>query len=88
VDLLPSPELLRSYCAVPPPGKPLHIARVWGRYNANPSYMGGVVAWNAPDYEVGLRGRGVGAGGVFDRPSLSTPLLPLVLFGFVAFVFF
>ena len=51
VDLLPAEDLLEFYCALPPAGKPCHIARVWDRYNANPKYMGGIVAWNAEDYK-------------------------------------
>ena len=51
VDLLPSRHLLKHYSHMPAAGRPVHIARVWGRYNANPHYMGGVVAWNRADYE-------------------------------------
>ena len=50
VDLLPDDELMTYYCKFPEPGKPIHIARVWERYNANPNYMGGVVSWNRSDY--------------------------------------
>ena len=32
-------------------GGPLHIARVWDRYNANPKYLGGAVVFCARDYE-------------------------------------
>lgn len=45
VDLLPSPELKPYYVSVPL-DKPVHIAAVWNRYNSNPSYFGGIVAFN------------------------------------------
>jgi hypothetical protein len=45
VDLLPSAELLDSYTQQPTV-HPIHIARVWDRYNANPSYFGGVVSFS------------------------------------------
>ena len=45
VDLLPSPEL-KEYYINSPTDKPVHIAAVWDRYNSNPSYFGGIVAFN------------------------------------------
>ena len=51
VDLLPSPELLPNYCKVPAEGRPVHIAKIWERYNENDDYVGGIVAWNGGDYE-------------------------------------
>jgi hypothetical protein len=45
VDLLPSAELL-DYYTQQPTVHPIHIARVWDRYNANPSYFGGVVSFS------------------------------------------
>jgi hypothetical protein len=44
VDLLPSPELKKYYITYPK--KPVHIASVWDRYGSNPSYFGGIVAFN------------------------------------------
>lgn len=45
VDLLPSPEL-KEYYINAPTDKPVHIAAVWDRYGSNPSYFGGIVAFN------------------------------------------
>ena len=45
VDLLPSNEL-KEYYINTPTDKPIHIAAVWDRYNSNPSYFGGIVAFN------------------------------------------
>jgi hypothetical protein len=45
VDLLPSPEL-KEYYINTPIDKPVHIAAVWDRYGSNPSYFGGIVAFN------------------------------------------
>jgi hypothetical protein len=45
VDLLPSPELKQYYINTPT-DKPVHIAAVWDRYGNNPSYFGGIVAFN------------------------------------------
>lgn len=50
VDLLPSKEL-RPYYAKLPIERPIHIARVWDRYNANPSYFGGVVSFSRAMFE-------------------------------------
>ena len=47
VDLLPSPELRPHYCTIPAPGAPVHVAKIWERYNENDDYVGGIVAWNA-----------------------------------------
>ena len=48
VDLLPSEDLLEYY--IQSPSSPMHIARVWNRYNANDKYFGGIVAFNAEDF--------------------------------------
>lgn len=45
VDLLPSPELKEFYINKPK-DKPVHIAAVWNRYGSNPSYFGGIVAFD------------------------------------------
>ena len=45
VDLLPSKEL-KEYYVKKPKDKPYHIAAVWDRYGSNPSYFGGIVAFN------------------------------------------
>ena len=50
VDLLPSLEL-RPYYTQLPSEKPIHIARVWDRYNSNPSYFGGVVSFSKEMFE-------------------------------------
>lgn len=50
VDLLPSQELQPYYLQLPT-DKPIHIARVWDRYNANPSYFGGVVSFSKEMFE-------------------------------------
>jgi archaellum component FlaF (FlaF/FlaG flagellin family) len=44
VDLLPSGELKEYYIHVM--DKPVHIAAVWDRYDSNPNYFGGIVAFN------------------------------------------
>ena len=49
VDLLPSKELQPWYIAYPQ--HPIHIARVWSRYNANPNYCGGIISWNKEDFQ-------------------------------------
>jgi len=49
VDLLPSKDLLPYYTNFI--NNPIHIARVWNRYSNNPSYFGGVVAFNSDDFE-------------------------------------
>lgn len=50
VDLLPSSDLLSSYVTIPTTS-PVHIARVWGRYNKNPNYFGGIVAFSGEMFE-------------------------------------
>lgn len=50
VDLLPSPELAEFYATVPARGTAYHIAAVWGRYNKNPAYFGGITAFCAADF--------------------------------------
>ena len=45
VDLLPSPELKKYYTSIPS-NEPVHIAAAWDRYNKNPEYFGGIVAFN------------------------------------------
>ena len=50
VDLLPSEELKEYYENVPT-DKPVHIAAVWDRYNGNPNYFGGIVAFNKTMFE-------------------------------------
>jgi hypothetical protein len=51
VDLLPSEELKPYYVQQPIADTPVHIARVWDRYNANPNYFGGVVAFSKDMYQ-------------------------------------
>ena len=46
VDLLPS-EDLKEYYLERPALIPVHIAAVWDRYNKNPNYFGGIVAFNS-----------------------------------------
>ena len=43
VDLLPSLQLHALYARAPDAG-PVHIGKLFGRYNSNPHYFGGVVA--------------------------------------------
>ena len=50
VDLLPSEEL-KEYYINPPTKEPIHIAAVWDRYNGNPKYFGGIVAFNKEMFE-------------------------------------
>ena len=45
VDLLPSPELKKYYTNIPK-DEPIHIAAAWDRYNKNPNYFGGIVAFS------------------------------------------
>jgi hypothetical protein len=45
VDLLPSHELKKYYTNIPV-NEPIHIAAAWDRYNKNPDYFGGIVAFN------------------------------------------
>lgn len=50
VDLLPSEELKEYY--IETPGKnPVHIAAVWDRYNSNPRYFGGIVAFRGDIFD-------------------------------------
>lgn len=49
VDLLPADNLGEYYTQVPK--SPLHIARVWNRYNNNAKYFGGIVSFNKADFE-------------------------------------
>jgi hypothetical protein len=49
VDLLPDSNLASSYSTFP--RKPLHIARVWGRYSNNPKYFGGAVSFSSADFK-------------------------------------
>jgi len=49
VDLLPDDNLDAWYAKFPT--KPIHIARVWGRYSNNPKYFGGVVSFSLSDYK-------------------------------------
>jgi hypothetical protein len=46
VDLLPSPELKKYYTNIPS-NEPVHIAAAWDRYNKNPDYFGGIVAFSS-----------------------------------------
>jgi hypothetical protein len=50
VDLIPCPLLLPFYTDNPPAQGPVHIARVWDRYNENKMYFGGIVAFSADQY--------------------------------------
>eukprot|EP00428_Durinskia_dybowskii_P060938 CAMPEP_0170373746 /NCGR_PEP_ID=MMETSP0117_2-20130122/10232_1 /TAXON_ID=400756 /ORGANISM="Durinskia baltica, Strain CSIRO CS-38" /LENGTH=224 /DNA_ID=CAMNT_0010628655 /DNA_START=361 /DNA_END=1031 /DNA_ORIENTATION=- len=50
VDLLPSEELKPYYTQLPTVN-PIHIARVWDRYNSNPNYFGGVVSFSKEMFE-------------------------------------
>lgn len=50
VDLIPSDDLLPYYCVVPQ-SKPIHIAKIWNRYNKNDKYFGGIVNFSSNLYE-------------------------------------
>ena len=50
VDLLPS-EDLKEYYINSPDLRPVHIASVWDRYNQNPNYFGGIVAFNKESFK-------------------------------------
>ena len=50
VDLIPSNDLLSYYTTTP--SQPVHIARVWSRYNDNPEYFGGVVAFTTEQFRL------------------------------------
>lgn len=51
VDLLPSKEMIDYYMIRPPINQTYHIASVWNRYGSNPSYFGGITAFNAFEFE-------------------------------------
>jgi hypothetical protein len=51
VDLIPSSELIKYYTTKPNDNHPVHIARVWDRYNDNEKYFGGIVAFSKEQYE-------------------------------------
>ena len=51
IDLLPSIDLISSYLENPLSG-PIHIAKVWKRYNKNPAYFGGIVSFNSNQFEL------------------------------------
>ena len=50
VDLIPSMDLLNDYFTIPSVN-PIHIARVWNRYNNNPRYFGGIVSFSQEMFE-------------------------------------
>lgn len=50
VDLIPSNDLIQHY-AVKPRQQPVHIARVWNRYNLNEKYFGGIVTFSKELFE-------------------------------------
>jgi hypothetical protein len=50
VDLIPSKELLQYYITKPK-ANPIHIARVWNRYNSNDRYFGGIVNFSKELFE-------------------------------------
>eukprot|EP01038_Epipyxis_sp_PR26KG_P013138 gene13138-17606_t len=50
VDLLPSDDLLSCYTTTPKDNNPVHIARIWNRYNKNSKYFGGVVAFSKEQF--------------------------------------
>lgn len=51
VDLIPSLDLLPYYACKPKSKQPIHIAKVWNRYNLNPNYFGGIVNFSKEQYE-------------------------------------
>lgn len=51
VDLVPSEDLLPYYTTIPARNCPVHIARLWSRYNKNEKYFGGIVAFSKQQYE-------------------------------------
>jgi hypothetical protein len=51
VDLLPSRELGASYSTLPLDNQPVHIAKLWNRYNNDPDYIGGIVAFSRKQFE-------------------------------------
>ena len=50
VDLLPSEDLLPYYISNEG-AQPIHIARVWNRYNGNSKYFGGIVNFSKSQFE-------------------------------------
>ena len=50
VDLIPSENLLPYYTASQEE-HPIHIARVWNRYNGNAKYFGGIVNFSSSQFE-------------------------------------
>ncbi len=51
VDLLPSLDLL-PYYARRPTDAPVHIAKIWNRYNRNDDYFGGIANFSKEQYEM------------------------------------
>ena len=49
VDLLPQSDMDNWYAKFPE--RPIHIARVWDRYNNNNKYFGGIVSFSEEDYK-------------------------------------
>lgn len=49
VDLLPGDELGELYTTIPCLG-PVHIARLWERYNESSTYFGGIVAFTSQQF--------------------------------------
>ncbi|RLN47614.1 hypothetical protein BBJ29_005630 [Phytophthora kernoviae] len=49
VDLLPGDDLAEFYLQMPHLG-PMHIARVWDRYNESSTYFGGIVAFTRQQF--------------------------------------
>jgi hypothetical protein len=50
VDLLPSKDLLYYY-TTRPLSQPIHIAKLWDRYNKNTNYFGGIAVFSRELYE-------------------------------------
>jgi thiol-disulfide isomerase/thioredoxin len=44
IDLLPDDDLSKYYSMYP--NNPIHIAKLWDRYNTNPKYLGGIISFN------------------------------------------
>lgn len=51
VDLLPSLNMMLYYRTRPTGRSPIHIAKVWNRYNSNPNYFGGIVSFSEDQFE-------------------------------------
>jgi predicted glycosyltransferase involved in capsule biosynthesis len=51
VDLIPSEDLLSAYTTVPSGSHPVHIAKVWDRYNSAPNYFGGIIAFSKEQFQ-------------------------------------